>query len=94
MADGEKTQHGPVVRAKFQVQSKRDYMGYAMKDGKYEPAKLTEVILSPVSSNSEDNKSWSEATPCGELKMSITNPAAVDALELGKSYLLDFTPAE
>lgn len=39
-----------------------------------------------------ENASFSKATPWGELKISINNPAAYP--EVGKSYYLDFTPAE
>jgi hypothetical protein len=41
----------------------------------------------------EENKSWSKYTPNGNLSMTITNQAAIDAFELGKSYFVDFTPA-
>lgn len=40
------------------------------------------------------NKDWSKYTPQGELKMTITNPGAIEQFELGKEYYLDFTPAE
>lgn len=40
-----------------------------------------------------DNKSWSKYTPSGEIKMSITNPSAIEAFEPGKLYDVDFTPA-
>ncbi len=42
----------------------------------------------------EQQINWSKATPQGEIKMMITNPAAIDQLDLGKSYFLDFTPAD
>lgn len=40
-----------------------------------------------------DNKSWSKWTPSGEIKMSITNPDAIEKFEVGKLYDVDFTPA-
>lgn len=43
---------------------------------------------------SGQNASWSKYTPNGKLEMTITNPAAIEAFELGKAYFLDFTPAE
>lgn len=41
---------------------------------------------------SAENEGFSKATPYGELKMSISNPAAFP--EIGKTYYLDFTEAE
>ena len=40
-----------------------------------------------------DNDSWSKWTPQGEIKMTVTNPAAVEFLKIGKSYYVDFTEA-
>jgi len=45
-----------------------------------------------VEGNSEDN-SFARWTPRGELKMSITNPALVGALQEGKKFYLNFTEA-
>jgi hypothetical protein len=42
----------------------------------------------------EANKNWSKYTPNGKLEITITNPDAIAAFELGKSYYLDFTPAD
>jgi hypothetical protein len=50
-----------------------------------------EVVLGPV--YDDDNKEWSKWTPQGEIKMTITNPAALEAFELGGKYFVDFTPA-
>lgn len=55
-----------------------------------------EVKLAPVyaSGNEDDpNAVWSKYTPQGEVYMVITNPAAIDAFDLGKEYFVDFTPA-
>jgi hypothetical protein len=38
------------------------------------------------------NKQWSKQTPSGLLQMCVTNAAAIDEFELGKTYFLDFTP--
>lgn len=51
-----------------------------------------EVKLAPV--YGDENKPWSEATPQGQLSMTITNPAAIEVFELGKAFFLDFTPAD
>ena len=80
-----------MIRAKFTVKSKRQYLGYS--GGKYN-IPLEEVSLSPLSGEKKENASWSAATPSGELKMSIDNPAAVGYFELGKDYYIDFTLVE
>lgn len=53
------------------------------------------VSFHPVyDSNPEsENHKWSEATPSGEIEMSITNPSACGIFEEGKEYLVDFTLA-
>lgn len=53
-----------------------------------------EVRLMPVYGDGPENKTWSKATPNGECRMTITNPAAIAAFDLGKEYFLDFTPAD
>lgn len=78
------------VRAKFYVTSiLHHHVG--------SPDKVcAEVKLAPV--YGDDNKPWSEATPQGQITMTITmtitNAAAIDAFELGKKYFVDFAPAE
>lgn len=70
----------PTVRAKFFCSGKQD----------------TTVFLHTVYSEdiqSEDGR-FTKATPWGELKMTVDNPNAAIQFELGKSYYLDFTPAE
>lgn len=46
-----------------------------------------------MAARGKDNESWSKWTPSGELRMTITNPAAAAAFELGQHYYLDFTKA-
>lgn len=41
-----------------------------------------------------DNAQWSKWTPSGSVAMAITNPAAHNEFEVGKSYFLDFSPAQ
>jgi hypothetical protein len=54
------------------------------------------VSLHPVySDNPEDeNHKWSQATPSGEITMSITNPGACGIFKEGKEYLINFTEVE
>jgi hypothetical protein len=50
------------------------------------------VKLAPVYGDA--NRPWSKATPQGQVTMTITNPEAIETFTLGKSYFLDFTPAD
>ena len=53
----------------------------------------TEVELRPVTSGSEENKSFSQYTPSGSLKLTITNPDALGYFVAGKEYYIDFSDA-
>lgn len=90
------------VRAKFLVtkiestigrrkSGQKDERGY----DKYEPAEMKTLVLNPVYGNGDPNhensKFW-DATPGGELRLNVVNPAAVAQFELGKEYYIDFTP--
>lgn len=39
------------------------------------------------------NKSWSEATPCGTLEMTITNPQLMNHFKPGRQYLMTLEEA-
>jgi hypothetical protein len=71
------------VRAKFTVESKTHN-----RDGSHH------ITLFPVSSGSEENKQFYKWTPSGSIQLNTINSAAADQFEVGKSYYLDFTPAE
>lgn len=51
------------------------------------------VSFNAVIDGSEENKSFSAATPSLNLNMVISNPDAKGAFEAGKEYLLTFEPA-
>lgn len=72
-----------MVRAKFYVESVKPYNDEA-----------TTVLLRAVTSGSEENKSFWKYTPSGELRMTISNPAAVSQFIEGQEYYIDFTPAD
>jgi hypothetical protein len=55
---------------------------------------MTEVSLTPVTTGSEEDKAFWEATPTGSLTMGILNEEAAKRFVLGKTYYLDFTPVE
>lgn len=76
------------VRAKFRVQGISHIHTGSATDV------CAEIKLCAVYGDGEGNETWSKATPQGECKMLITNPSAIEAFALGKSYYLDFTPAD
>jgi hypothetical protein len=85
------------VRAKFYVHEIRH--GYVpTADGEC----AVTVRMSPVFASLPDvegnavaeNRIFGKWSPTGSLEMQIRNPAAASQFELGKSYYLDFTPAD
>ena len=75
------------VRAVVRVTALKQY-GY---DGK---VTQVDVHMQPVADKEGVYKSYSAATPHGELMLAITNPEAFEQFKVGKAYLVDFTPAE
>ena len=75
----------PAVRAKFACNAKIPSFG------------TTTVQFHAVYSSdpNSENKAFTDATPSGSLSISIANDKPALALfEQGKSYYLDFTPAD
>lgn len=90
------------VRAKFRLNS---YTTELHSGGKYEDGKYVEgpkvekrtLNFTPVGSSggaSQEDKTFWDATPSGSLQMGTVNPEAWQHFEIGKSYYLDFSPAE
>jgi hypothetical protein len=76
------------VRAKFYVQEVRHVHTT-------DPTAVCAIVkMAAVYGDGKGNETWSKYTPQGALEMTITNPAAIEAFELGKSYFLDITPAD
>ena len=72
------------MRAKFRCNMVEDY-------GEHQKT----AHLSPVMDDGiEENKRFNQATPSGELKIVVTNPATMNYLKVGKSYYLDFSEAD
>lgn len=46
--------------------------------------------LKGLTPDEQANKDWSKYTPSGEIKMMITNPAAIDQFEIGSVYQITF----
>lgn len=72
-----------MVRAKFKVQSVTQYEGDSVK-----------VELWPVTTGSEENKTFWRYTPSGKLEMTINNSVASDEFKAGAEFYLDFTKVE
>ena len=75
------------IRAKFLVQSITTTKRW---NG---PGHIGTVKLSPVSSGSEENKKFYEATPSGSIEIGTINAEALAKFEIGKEFYVDFTPA-
>jgi hypothetical protein len=57
--------------------------------------RVAEIRLFPVyDDGNPENATWSKYTPSGDVRLVVTNPAAIDAFEPGKSYFVDFTLAD
>lgn len=72
-----------MVRAKFRCQSVEKF-----ENGS------SNVSLSPVTSGSDENKSFYKWTPGGEIKLQTINLAAAEQFEPGGEYYVDFTKSE
>ncbi len=55
---------------------------------------LAELKFMAAYNDGKGNEDWSKWTPSGEIKMMVTNPAAIAAFDLGKEYELTFSPVE
>lgn len=75
------------VTAKFKVNRVEKH-----GDGDYEYRHIRLTAVYSPDPNSP-NYSWSKMTPCGEIAMTITNPAAFQQFELEQEFLLTFVPA-
>lgn len=71
------------VRAKMQVQQITEY-SYASGQ--------KEVKLRPVYEDGGVNKTWAQATPDGEIRLMINNPAAANQFKVGEYFFIDLTP--
>ncbi len=76
------------VRAKFMVMEIKHVHTYTPGDT------CATIVMQPVYDNGKANKDWAKYTPSGKLEMTVTNPKAIEAFNIGKEYYLDFSPAE
>ena len=84
------------VRAKFRLNSYTTEMYDRWVDNKNVGLVEKRTLnFTPVyGAGSEENKAFWDATPTGSLQLGVVNQDAWKQFELGKSYYLDFTPAE
>jgi len=54
----------------------------------------TVIKLSPVMSDSDENKEFYKYKPSGSIELGTVNEAAAENFEIGKEYYVDFTKAE
>ena len=52
------------------------------------------IVLLPVTSGSEENTQFYEATPSGEIKLGTVNAEAAGRFDLEGEYYIDFTKAD
>lgn len=52
------------------------------------------TVYEPDASKDTENARFTKATPWGEIRLGIDNPAALSQFAPGKSYYVDFTPAD
>lgn len=76
----------PMVRGKFQV------IEVAQVNWSKDTRKIK--LQAVYDQTTEENRRYAKATPSGSIEMTIDNPPASDALALGKTFYVDFTPAE
>lgn len=85
------------MRAKFKCTSLVEGRYNAPTDLEHHEQKYNEQIsfMAVYSSDpTSENYSWSKATPCASLSMTIDNPGAWGRFKEGQEYFLDFTPVE
>jgi hypothetical protein len=99
-AAGNQARRRPMtVRAKFVCMSKLEVPVWG--NGGYD-SKVTKIDFNPVFASGaadggnavEENRIFGKNTPSGSISMTIANQAAADGFETGKSYYVDFTPAD
>ena len=52
------------------------------------------TVYEPDAEKDTENARFTKATPWGEIRLGIDNPAALEQFAAGKNYYVDFSPAE
>jgi hypothetical protein len=71
------------MQAKFKVE-------YTVKTGDDSEV----LIMAPVTTGSEENKSFAKWTPWGKLELGISNPNLVGTFNPGDEYIVEFIKAD
>lgn len=50
------------------------------------------TVYEPDAAKDSENARFTQATPSGEIRMGIDNPAAREQFQPGKAYYVDFSP--
>lgn len=53
-----------------------------------------QTVYEPDGTKNDENARFTQATPWGNIRLGIDNPAALSQFEPGKEYYVDFTPAK
>jgi hypothetical protein len=78
------------VRAKFKVAGINQVEGWGTGEHKV----LHTITLRPVVGGSTENDKFYAATPSGEVQLGVVGAVVAGQFEIGKTFYLDFTPAE
>ena len=78
-----------MVRAKFTVNSITRTKHWNANKGE-----MQTIDLTPVTSGSEENQRFYEATPAGSIKLSVVNAEVAQEFKFGEEYYVDFTPVK
>lgn len=52
------------------------------------------TVYEPDASKDDENARFTKATPWGEIRLGIDNPAALEQFKTGNSYFVDFSAAD
>lgn len=52
------------------------------------------TVYEPDEAKNDENARFTTATPWGDIKMGINNPAALEQFRVNDEYYVDFTPAK
>lgn len=82
------------VTAKFKVSRLTPYGAFEVVDGQISgECKMAEVELTPDYAQGK-NAEWAEATPSGVIRLTITNPAALNQFKLNDAFTVIFEKEE
>jgi hypothetical protein len=86
------------VKAKFKVRRFESEMTQKLnkESGEYENVEVRTVVLAPVygSNPDDENKQYWDATPSGEIRLGMVNPAAWRYFGLDEEHYVTFEKAK